>query len=76
MVFDSVTALRQQLKDDVRIHGIILKGGEAVNIIPDHTVARFSVRSKKRNYLNEVIEKIKNCAKGTIQNIYIKLPIL
>lgn len=64
MLFDSINALRQQLKEDVRIHGIILKGGEAVNIIPDHTVARFSIRSKKRKYLNEVIEKIKDCAKG------------
>ena len=64
LLFDSINALRQQLKEDVRIHGIILKGGEAVNIIPDHTVARFSIRSKKRKYLNEVIEKIKNCAKG------------
>lgn len=64
MLFNSINALRQQLKDDVRIHGNIIKGGDAVNIIPASAVARFYVRSRQRRYLNEVIEKVKNCAMG------------
>jgi amidohydrolase len=64
MLFTSVNALRQQLKQDVRIHGIVIKGGDAVNIIPEFASARFQIRSQQRKYLNEVVEKVKNCARG------------
>lgn len=64
MLFNSINALRQQLKEDVRIHGNIIKGGDAVNIIPETAVARFYVRSRQRRYLNEVVEKVKNCGRG------------
>ena len=64
LLFTSINALRQQLKEDVRIHGNITKGGDAVNIIPETAAAKFYIRSQQRKYLNEVIEKVKNCAKG------------
>ena len=64
LLFTSINALRQQLKEDVRIHGNVIKGGDAVNIIPETAVARFYIRSQQRKYLNEVIEKVKNCARG------------
>ena len=65
MLFTSINALRQQLKEDVRIHGNVIKGGDAVNIIPETAVARFYIRSQQRKYLNEVVEKVKNCARGS-----------
>jgi amidohydrolase len=64
LTFAGISALRQQLKPDVRIHGIITDGGEAVNIIPERAVCEFYVRAEKRSYLNEVSEKVKNCARG------------
>jgi amidohydrolase len=64
MLFNSINALRQQLREDVRIHGNIVKGGESLSSIPEQAVARFLVRSRKRQYLNEVTEKVKNCARG------------
>lgn len=64
LLFNSINALRQQLKSDVRIHGIIKEGGVAANIIPDRAVAQFYVRSDDKAYLNEVIKKVKNCAYG------------
>ena len=64
LLFTSVNALRQQLKEDVRIHGNIINGGDAVNIIPESASARFYIRSRQRKYLNEVVEKVKNCARG------------
>ena len=64
LLFVSINALRQQLKDDVRIHGNVTKGGDAVNIIPETAVARFYIRSQQRKYLNQVVEKVKNCARG------------
>jgi len=64
MLFNSINALRQQLKQDVSIHGNVIKGGEAVNTIPENASARFYIRSEQRKYLNEVVEKVKNCARG------------
>lgn len=64
ILFNSINALRQQLKDDVRIHGIISEGGVAPNIIPERAVARFYIRASERAYVNEVVEKVLSCAKG------------
>jgi amidohydrolase len=45
LLFASVGLWRQQLRPEARVHGIILEGGTAANIIPDRTVGRFMVRS-------------------------------
>lgn len=63
-LFNSINALRQQTLETSRIHGIISNGGEAANIIPDLAVANFYVRAKTLSYLKELVEKVKNCAKG------------
>lgn len=75
LLFNSINALRQQLREDVRIHGIITEGGEAVNIIPEKAAARFYIRSQQRKYLNGVTEKIINCAKGAAIQTGTKLKI-
>ena len=38
--FNGVAQLRQHIKRD-NVHGVILDGGKAANIIPDYTHARF-----------------------------------
>lgn len=75
LTFAGISALRQQLKQDVRIHGIITKGGEAPNIIPDHCSCKFYVRAQKRKYLDIVSEKVKNCARGAALMTGAKLEI-
>lgn len=75
LTFNAINALRQQLKDDVRIHGNVIKGGDAVNIIPETASARFYIRAQQRKYLNEVIEKVNNCAKGAELQTGAKLDI-
>ena len=67
LTFNNINALRQQLKPDVRIHGIISKGGYAPNIIPEYTEGRFYVRSQQRVYLNEVIKKFYACGEAAAQ---------
>ncbi|MHA7138092.1 M20 family metallopeptidase [Rossellomorea arthrocnemi] len=62
--FNGVNALRQHVKPDVRIHGIIKEGGKATNIIPHRAVAEFCIRSIDNVYLEEVVEQVMNCAKG------------
>jgi amidohydrolase len=62
--FNLINALRQHVTPDVRIHGIISEGGIAANIVPERAVAKFYVRSLKRSSLDEIVEKVKNCAKA------------
>lgn len=64
LTFAGISALRQQLRPDVRIHGIVTDGGQAANVIPGRAECKFYVRSEKRAFLNEVSEKVKNCARG------------
>ena len=43
--FNGISALRQQLRGDVRVHGIVTDGGKAPNIIPERAAASFYVRA-------------------------------
>ncbi|WP_211289688.1 N-acetyldiaminopimelate deacetylase [Sporomusa silvacetica DSM 10669] len=62
--FNATNALRQHVTSDIRIHGIITKGGVAANVVPDHAVAQFCVRARNRKALDEVVKKVKNCAQA------------
>ncbi len=62
--FNGINALRQYLKDDVRVHGIITEGGLAPNVVPDRAAADFIIRARDSNYLAEVVEKVIACARG------------
>ncbi len=48
--FTAINALRQQIKDSDRIHGIITDGGQAPNVIPAHSAASFLIRAKDEPY--------------------------
>jgi amidohydrolase len=48
LLFSSVGLWRQQLRPDARVHGIILEGGTAANIIPERTRASFMLRSPEQ----------------------------
>lgn len=62
--FNLVNALRQQTKEDARIHGIITHGGSAANVIPEYTSALFYIRAHKVAYVEELFKKISACAEG------------
>jgi amidohydrolase len=64
MTYCSISALRQQMSPAGRIHGIITKGGEAPNIIPDYAEGLYYVRGETREYRDEMFEKVKKCAEG------------
>jgi len=63
-LFNGIDALRQHVKSDVRIHGIISKGGVAANVVPDEATAQFYIRSATKEYLAEVKEKVLKVAEG------------
>ncbi|MBI3756174.1 MAG: M20 family metallopeptidase [Deltaproteobacteria bacterium] len=62
--FNSINAMRQQLRSYVRVHGIITDGGAAPNIIPEKASASFYVRAKDLDELYSVRERVLNCARG------------
>lgn len=64
IMFMGVNSLRQHLRDDARVHGIITEGGVATNIVPDKGVCKISMRAKDRNYLKHVVSRVIDCARG------------
>ena len=64
LTYNNISALRQQLTDDVRIHGIITHGGSAPNIIPAYTAAKFLVRAAEKDEALAVLDKVEDCARA------------
>jgi amidohydrolase len=64
LAFTSINSLRQHIKAEARIHGIITDGGEAPNIVPAHSAAVFLIRALDDDYLTELKGKVLNCFKG------------
>ncbi len=67
LTFAGINALRQQIPDDARIHGIITRGGDAPNIIPAFTEARIAVRSLEHGAMKALIERVRGCVAGAAQ---------
>ena len=57
----AIGLLRQQLLPTDRVHGIVVHGGDAPNIIPAETRAEFMVRGLTRERMNEVIGLVRRC---------------
>ena len=66
-MYNAVSMLRQQVRPDVRIHGIILSGGAAANIIPDYAAIRYRTRADDSEYLADVVARVVACAEGAAQ---------
>jgi amidohydrolase len=57
----AVGLLRQHIRATDRIHGIVTKGGDAPNVIPAHTVAKYAVRAETLDGLEEIRTKVLRC---------------
>lgn len=57
----AIGLLRQHIRPTDRIHGIITKGGDAPNIIPAHTAAKYMVRAKSLGDLDTIRGKVLRC---------------
>ncbi len=62
--FNNINGLRQHLRSDTRIHGIITNGGTRTNIVPDFAAASFQVRAADDEYLSELLQKMENCTRA------------
>jgi amidohydrolase len=59
LLFSAIGLWRQQLEPDARVHGIIVEGGTAPNIIPARTSARFMIRSTSDQRLARMREQFR-----------------
>jgi metal-dependent amidase/aminoacylase/carboxypeptidase family protein len=59
--FAGINSLRQHIRSSARIHGIITDGGQAANIVPEHSAGIFLVRAMEDDYLEELKQKVLNC---------------
>ncbi|MFW6118643.1 MAG: M20 family metallopeptidase, partial [Chloroflexota bacterium] len=64
LAFTAINSLRQHIRSEARIHGIITDGGEAANIVPAHSAAVFLIRAQDDEYLAELKNKVLNCFEG------------
>jgi amidohydrolase len=65
--FNNVSMLRQQIRPDARIHGIVNQGGAAPNIIPEFASCTFYVRAAALDYMWELQRRVLACAEGAAQ---------
>ena len=62
--YNHISALRQAVRPEARIHGIITHGGDAPNIIPQYTAGLFYIRAASRSYREELFKRVERCIEG------------
>jgi len=64
LFFDALDMMRQHVKPDVRMHGIMTECGTAVNIVPDKASIVLELRAPDKRDLKKITERVKLCAQG------------
>jgi len=62
--FVAIDNLKKQLNPAFRIPGIIKYGGDRANIVPDHAIGAFSLRTETLAEMDVLKEKVANIFKG------------
>ena len=63
-MYNAVSMLRQQIRPDCRIHGIITSGGAAANIIPEYAASVFYVRAPRIDTMWDLFKRVTAAAEG------------
>src|SRR5437868_3833297 len=74
--YNNVAMLRQQVRPDARIHGIITHGGAAPNIIPEFAAATFYVRSLDIDAMWRLEKRVIQCAEGAARATGCELKVI
>jgi amidohydrolase len=59
--YQSIAQLRQHIRRDSRVGGVILYGGASSNVIPDWAKGKFEVRALQPQYLAELKQRLIDC---------------
>ncbi len=69
LAYQAISNLRQHIRDNERIHGIVTEGGAAPNIVPDLASGQFYVRAANAEDLAKLKPRVQACfeagAKGS-----------
>jgi metal-dependent amidase/aminoacylase/carboxypeptidase family protein len=57
----AIGLLRQHIRPTDKVHGIVTHGGDAPNIVPAHTSARYMVRAETLDALGDFQRKVMRC---------------
>ncbi|MBI3769644.1 MAG: M20 family metallopeptidase [Deltaproteobacteria bacterium] len=57
----AIGLLRQHIRAGDRVHGIVTKGGDAPNVVPADTCAKYIVRARSLGELDEIRGKVMRC---------------
>jgi amidohydrolase len=57
----AIGLLRQQLPSTVRVHGVMTRGGEAPNAIPEVTEGRWYIRATSTKLMEETFDRVAKC---------------
>ena len=59
--YTAVSLMRQHMKPEWRVHGIIINGGVKANIIPETAQLSYMLRAPNNKELEELYKKVKGC---------------
>ena len=59
--YNNISLMRQQIRPDDRIHGVIEDGGTVPNIIPEYTRMNWYIRSPSMTRADKLLERTKAC---------------
>lgn len=59
--YNNISMLRQQIRPDERIHGVIEAGGTVPNVIPGYTRMNWCIRSPTMPRCEELVKRAKAC---------------
>ncbi|HYN74754.1 MAG TPA: peptidase dimerization domain-containing protein, partial [Candidatus Limnocylindria bacterium] len=65
--YTSIGLLRQHLRPNQQVHGIITHGGAAPNIVPDVTEAAYYLRAVDADDLEDLRQRVRACLEGAAQ---------
>ena len=69
LAYQAIAQLRQHIRRDSRVHGVITYGGGAANVVPERAAGQFMVRALSPSYLEELKGRVEACfragAEGT-----------
>lgn len=58
---NSIAALRQHIRPAERINGILVEGGNQINVIPDKSILHYQIRSDNYSNLTSLVPRVMNC---------------
>lgn len=64
LAYTAAAMLRQHIRPGERLHGVIVEGGAAANIVPASAALEFTVRSATRRGLDGLYARVVKCFEG------------